>query len=154
MERKAVQRQSRGMTAARQGGFLIAKVHQAAGRIFARMLRERGVEIHPAHGRILFVLWQEGPMTIHELAHRVSLGKSTLTNALDRLEASAEVMRVRSEEDRREIIIQLTPQTHETRRLYEEVSRAMTKRFYRGFNDAEISRFEDDLRRVLANLGE
>ena len=142
------------MSAARQGGFLIAKVHQAAGRIFARMLRERGVEIHPAHGRILFVLWQEGPMTIHELARRVSLGKSTLTNALDRLEASGDVIRVHSEDDRRKIVIRLTPQTKETKKLYEEVSRTMTKLFYAGFGDGEIARFERDLGRILDNLKE
>ena len=140
------------MSGARQGGFLIAKVHQAAGRIFARMLRQRGVEIHPAHGRILFVLWQQGPMTIQDLARRVSLGKSTLTNALDRLETSGDVMRVRSDDDRRKIVIRLTAQTKETKKLYEEVSRTMTKLFYRGFAEAEIARFEQDLGRILGNL--
>ncbi len=140
------------MSAVRQGGFLIAKVHQAAGRIFARMLRERGMEIHPAHGRILYVLWQEGPMQINELARRVSLGKSALTNALDRLEATGEVKRVRSEEDRRIITVELTPKNKDTKKLYEEVSRAMTKLFYAGFSDGEISRFERDLERILANL--
>ena len=142
------------MSTTRQGGFLIAKVHQAAGRIFARMLRRRGMEIHPAHGRILFVLWQQGPMTIVELARRISLGKSTLTNALDRLEASGDVMRVRSADDRRKIVIQLTPQTRETKKLYEDVSRTMTKLFYRGFTGSEIARFERDLARILANLEE
>lgn len=140
------------MTTTRQGGFLIAKVHQAAGRIFARMLRERGMEIHPAHGRILYVLWQEGSLPIHDLARRVSLGKSTLTNALDRLEASGEVKRVRSEEDRRSIVVELTPKNRETKKLYEEVSRAMTKLFYRDFGGDEIDRFETALERIQHNL--
>jgi DNA-binding MarR family transcriptional regulator len=142
------------MSTQRQGGFLIAKIHQAAGRIFARMLKERGMEIHPAHGRILYVLWQEGPLPIHDLARRVSLGKSTLTNALDRLEASGEVKRVRSEQDRRSIMVELTPKNRETKKLYEEVSRAMTKLFYRGFSDDEIDRFEAELERILQNLQE
>lgn len=142
------------MSATRQGGFLIAKVHQAAGRIFARMLRERGMEINPAQGRILFVLWQEGPMSIYELAKRVSLGKSTLTNALDRLESSGEVMRVRSSDDRRKIVIELTPQNKATQKLYEEVSRKMTKLFYRSFSSDEIARFEHDLERILRNVTE
>lgn len=137
---------------ARQGGFLISKVHQAAGRIFARLLRERGMEIHPAHGRILFVLWQEGTMPIHELAKRVSLGKSTLTNALDRLEASGDVKRVRTEEDRRTILVELMPKFHETRKQFEEVSRIMTKQFYRGFAAEEIDTFELQLERILKNL--
>ena len=138
----------------RQGGFLIAKIHQAAGRIFARMLRERGIDIHPAHGRILFVLWQHGPMPIHDLARRVSLGKSTLTNALDRLEASGDVKRVRSDEDRRSIMIELTPQTAETRKTYEEVSRVMTELFYRDVPTEEIDAFERTLALILANLEE
>lgn len=142
------------MSTQRQGGFLIAKVHQAAGRIFARMLKERGIEIHPAHGRILYVLWQEGPMPIHDLARRVSLGKSTLTNALDRLETSGEVKRVRSDEDRRTIVVELTPKNRETKKLYEEVSKAMTKLFYNGFNGEEIDRFEMELERILQNLQE
>lgn len=140
------------MSPVRQGGFLIARIHQAAGRIFARMLRQRGIEIHPAHGRILFVLWQHGPMPIHTLAQRVSLGKSTLTNALDRLEASNDVRRVRSAGDRRSITIELTPQTAATRRAYDEVSRAMTDLFYRGMPSHEIATFERTLERVLANL--
>lgn len=142
------------MSTTRQGGFLIAKVHQAAGRIFARMLKERGMEIHPAHGRILYVLWQEGPLPIHDLARRVSLGKSTLTSALDRLEGSGEVKRVRSEEDRRTIMVELTPKNRETKKLYEEVSRAMTKLFYQGFSSEEIDLFEAELERILKNLEE
>jgi MarR family transcriptional regulator, organic hydroperoxide resistance regulator len=140
------------MSTVRQGGFLIAKVHQAAGRIFARMLRERGVEIHPGNGRILYVLWQEGPLSIAELARRVSLGKSTLTHAIDKLEASGEVRRVRSETDRRSITVELTAQSRETKLLYEEVSRAMSKLFYRGFSGAEITHFEQDLERIRGNL--
>ena len=136
----------------RQGGFLIAKVHQAAGRIFAQMLRQRGITIHPAHGRILFVLWRDGPMPIHDLARRVALGKSTLTNALDRLEASGDVQRVRSREDRRTIMIELTAKTAATKAIYEEVSGAMTRLFYRGLQDGEIDAFEMTLERILANL--
>ncbi len=132
----------------------MAKVHQAGGRIFARILRERGMEINPAQGRILFVLWQEGPMSIYELAKRVSLGKSTLTNALDRLEASGEVKRVRSSDDRRKIVIELTSQNKATQKLYEEVSRKMTKLFYRGFTDNEVTQFERDLERILGNLSD
>ncbi len=136
----------------RQGGFLIAKVHRTAGRIFARMLRERGIEINPAQGRILFVLWQEGAMPIHELARRVALGKSTLTSALDRLEARGQVVRVRSGADRRVILIELTPRNREMRQLYEEVSREMTAVFYAGFAAGEIAEFERRLERILENL--
>lgn len=136
----------------RQGGFLVAKVHRTAGRIFARMLRERGLEINPAQGRILFVLWQEGPLAIHELARRVSLGKSTLTSAIDRLEDKGQVRRVPSAEDRRSATVELTPKNRGMRRLYEEVSREMTALFYAGFTGGEATEFERLLERILGNL--
>ncbi len=140
------------MSRRRQGGFLIAKVHRTGGRVFARMLRERGLEINPAQGRILFVLWQEGPMTINEIARRVSLGKSTLTSGIDGLERRGQVVRVRSKEDRRKILIELTPENEGMHALYKEVSAEMTRVFYRGFTSAEITRFEQSLGRILKNL--
>jgi DNA-binding MarR family transcriptional regulator len=140
------------MSRHRQGGFLIARIHRTAGRIFARMLRARGIEINPAQGRILFVLWQEGTMPIHELTKRVSLGKSTLTASLDRLEARGQIVRVRSREDRRSFFIELTPQNLALHRTYEDVSLEMTDLFYTGFTGAAIARFERDLQRILDNL--
>ncbi len=136
----------------RQGGFLIAKIHRTAGRVFARMLRERGLEINPAQGRILFVLWEEGPMTIHALAKRSGLVKSTLTSTLDRLEEQGQVVRVRGEEDRRKITIELTPKNRGMHNLYERVSKEMVDLFYRGFVPAEIAAFESQLGRILNNL--
>jgi len=138
----------------RRGGFLIAKIHQTAGRVFARMLRERGIEINPAQGRILFVLWDEGPMTIHELAKRSGLVKSTLTSTLDRLEAQGQVLRVRSGEDRRKIMIELTPKNRVMHKLYDRVSKEMVVLFYRGFAPSEITTFEASLDRILRNLAE
>jgi len=136
----------------RQGGFLVAKVHQTAGRVFARMLRQRQIDTNPALGRILFVLWEHGPLTIHELARRVSLGKSTLTSALDRLESSGQVVRVRSAEDRRKIIIELTPENKTLHTLYGEVSDAMSEIFYAGISEREAEEFERTLERILRNL--
>lgn len=138
----------------RQGGFLISKVHQTAGRIFARMLRERGIEINPAQGRVLFVLWDHGAMNIQSLAKKLSLEKSTLTTLLDRLEAAGQVVRVPSRKDRRQIQIELTAKNREMHQLYEEVSKEATALFYAGFSSKEINQFEGYLERILRNLGE
>jgi len=140
------------MSEHRQGGLLIAKTHRIGGRIFARMLRARGLEINPAHGRVLFVLWEEGSMTINELARRVSLGNSTLTNTLDRLEGAGHIVRVRSVDDRRKIVIELTPKNKALHKLYDEVSAEMTRLFYQGFSKDDAARLDAYLARVLANL--
>jgi len=137
----------------RQGGFLIAKIHQVAGRILARKLKEQGIdEINPAQGRIMFVLWREDGISINELAKRTALKKSTLTSMLDRLEASGHVERVPSRSDRRQILIKRTAKDIALEHVYIAASQDMTKLFYKGFTAAEVSRFEKDLQRILGNL--
>ena len=142
------------MSLERQGGFLLSKIHRLSGRIFARMLREHGIEINPAQGRILFVLWKKDGVSISELAKRTSLGKSTLTSMLDRLEDAGYILREHSREDRRNILVKRTAKDRAAQAAYERVSDAMTGLYYRGFTDDEIDRFEHDLLRVLANLSQ
>ncbi len=137
----------------RQGGFLIAKIHQAAGRVFAKKLKEHGIEaINPAQGRILFVLWEQDGLSIQELAKKTSLSKSTLTSMLDRLEATGHLKRAPSEQDRREIIIWLTEKDKKLRGTYNKVSDEMTTLFYRELRARDIDVFERNLEQILENL--
>ena len=137
----------------RQGGFLIAKIHQVAGRIFARLLKEHQIEeINPAQGRIMFVLWRQDGVPINELAKRTALGKSTLTSMLDRLEQAGYLVRVPSSKDRRQILIKRTDKDRALERVYVRASQEMTKLFYADFSPTEIDRFERDLQRILDNL--
>jgi DNA-binding MarR family transcriptional regulator len=136
----------------RQGGFLISKIHRLSSRVFARMLKEYEIKINPAQGRILFVLWREDGIPIGELAKRTSLGKSTLTSMLDRLEEAGYVVRERSETDRRVILVRRTDKDRAAQAAYERVSKAMTELYYRGLMDSEITAFERTLERILDNL--
>lgn len=141
------------MKGLRQGGFLIAKIHQAAGRVFARKLREHGIDaINPAQGRILFVLWEQDNISIQELAKKTSLGKSSLTSMLDRLEEAGRLKRLPSAVDRRKIIIRLTDKDKRMRDVYHAVSAKMTGLFYHGFTQKEVESFERALQRILDNL--
>jgi DNA-binding MarR family transcriptional regulator len=136
----------------RQGGFLISQIHRLGGRIFARKLKTHGIEINPAQGRIMFVLWRNDGIPIAELAKQTSLGKSTLTHMLDRLEQSGYVRRVPSPRDRRMVLIERTEKDRAFQQLYVQVSQEMTALFYDGFSDAEIDVFEEYLVRILDNL--
>ncbi|HEX2953661.1 MAG TPA: MarR family transcriptional regulator [Bacillota bacterium] len=141
------------MEISREGGFLIAKIHQVSGRIFADKLKEHQIdEINPSQGRILFALWQKDGISIQELGERTSLEKSTLTSMLDRLEGIGYLRRVPSPDDRRKILIFLTEKNKTMKERYEQVSNEMLELFYRGFSEDEIQHFEEDLRKVLANL--
>ncbi len=141
------------MNRLRQGGFLIAKVHQAAGRVFSRKLKKYNLdEINPAQGRILFVLWKQDNISIQELAKKTSLGKSTLTSMLDRLEEAGHLKRISSELDRRKTIIRLTEKDKKLRDAYNKLSDEMTALFYQGLNARDIDTFERNLKRIFENL--
>ena len=140
------------MKTQREGGFLIAKIHQLSGRIFARMLKEYEIEINPAQGRIMFVLWRNDEIPISELAKKTSLEKSTLTSMLDRLEEAGYVARVPSKQDRRKILIRRTAKDKAWQKVYVRASQEMTELFYRGFSEKEIDEFEQYLRRIFDNL--
>lgn len=140
------------MKTRREGGFLISKIHHLSGRIFAKKLREYQVEINPAQGRIMFVLWQKDGISISELAKKTSLGKSTLTSMLDRLEEMGYVTRTRSEEDRRSVLIKRTEKDESWQEVYAQVSQDMGRLYYDGFSESEIDEFEQYLRRLLDNL--
>ena len=136
----------------RQGGFLISKIHRLSGRVFGRMLKEHQIQINPAQGRILFVLWQDDGIPISELAKRTSLGKSTLTSMLDRLEEAGYVVRRRSEVDRRVILVERTEKDRAAQATYERVSKEMSEIYYAGLEKDKIAAFERTLSHILDNL--
>lgn len=137
----------------RQGGFLIAKIHQLAGRIFNRMLKDYGItELNTAQGRVMFVLWRDDGLPISALAEKTGLEKSTLTSMLDRLEQAGFLYRTPSPDDRRKILIFRTEKDKSFQEQYVQVSQEMTRIFYRGFTEPEIARFEANLERILDNL--
>ena len=140
------------MSIKNQGGFLISRVKHLSGRIFARMLKDHDIEINPAQGRIMFALWQQDGIPIQELAQRTSLGKSTLTSMLNRLEDLGYITRTRSEADRRIILIQRTAKDRALQDTYERVSDEMSAVCFEGFSVPEIQALENALERVLENL--
>lgn len=130
----------------------MAKIRQVGGRISERIMKQYGIEINSAQGRIMFALWQQDGISIHELAGKTQLKKSTLTSMLDRLEQMGYVIRQRSEKDRRKILIKRTNKDKTLERKYVEMSEEMTKLFYKGFAETDIDRFENDLAKILNNL--
>jgi DNA-binding MarR family transcriptional regulator len=139
----------------RQGGFLVSKIHQLAGRIFTKKLKAYDLyEINSAQGRIIFVLWQNDGVSIQELAKKTSLEKSTLTRMLERLENTGYLKRVTDAADRRKTIVKLTPKNEELKVAYEEVSKDMLDLYYKGFTEAEIDTFENYLNRIYENLAQ
>jgi DNA-binding MarR family transcriptional regulator len=136
-----------------EGGNLIAKAHVLGRRVFARLLKEHGVdELNPAQGRIIFELWKQDGLSQAELAARTKLDKSTLTPALVRLEEQGQLVREPDPSDGRRHLIRVTERNRAAHSAYLAASNAMLDLFYAGFSDDEIAAFESTLRRLIANL--
>ena len=141
------------MQSLREGGMLVAKIHQISGRIFAKKLKKHNInEINPAQGRILFVLWKNDGIPISQLSEKTLLKKSTLTSMLDRLEDMGYIIRIPSKNDRRKIIIKRTEKDRSFQILYMQISREMNDLFYQGFTEKEIDQLESSLEKILDNL--
>jgi DNA-binding MarR family transcriptional regulator len=74
--------------------------------------------IHRTDARCLDILDQEGPMTAGRLAELARISPGATTSLLDRLEAKGLARRTRDTEDRRRVLVEVTP---ELRRMAEEL---------------------------------
>ena len=135
------------------GGFLISKIKQVQGRVFAHILAQHGIDqLNGAQGRILHVLWNHDNIPISDLAKSTGLAKTTLTSMLDRLADTGYIQRQTDKKDRRKINIRLTDRAVSMKNQYQTVSQQMSDIFYKGFSNREIAEFESYLDRILTNL--
>ena len=139
----------------RDGGVLLAQVHQLSGRVFAKILKRHGIdELNPAQGRIVYALWKESPLSQAELAERTRLDKSSLALMLERLESAGQIERLVDPRDARRRLVVLTDKNRALHAAYREASEEMIGLYYKGMKGAEIDAFESALRRILTNLEE
>jgi DNA-binding MarR family transcriptional regulator len=81
---------------------------RAVTRRYAQLLQEVGLT-YPQYLTLL-ALWGSSPMSVGELGERLRLDSGTHTPVLKRLEAAGHVVRRRSEEDERRVIVEPTEQ--------------------------------------------
>ncbi|MBI2862112.1 MAG: MarR family transcriptional regulator [Chloroflexi bacterium] len=83
--------------------------------VLRRIPRPRAMDGWPAHDFPLVQVWalmllaQEGSKTVGEVAQGVGVSCPAATELVDRLEQRGAVQRVRSPQDRRKVLVQLTP---------------------------------------------
>ena len=135
------------------GGFLMSQIGRISGRIWERLLKECGIDaFNGAQGRILYVLWEHDKLTISDIARLTSMANTTLTSMLDRMEAEELVQRIPDKVNRRQIFVSVTEKAKLYRKEYEKISDDMCDIFYKGFTEAEIIKFEEQLQKILKNL--
>ncbi|MDU3803470.1 MarR family winged helix-turn-helix transcriptional regulator [Paraclostridium bifermentans] len=136
-----------------KGGFLINKVNFLSGRIFNKLMKEhKNLDINHAQGKILFVISIYKELSINDLCTELSLSKSTLTSMLDRLEDKGYILKRSSEKDKRITLISNTKKADESIHIFNDVITKMNAKFYDGFEEEDIKRFENYLEKIYFNL--
>lgn len=136
-----------------KGGFLINKVNFLSGRIFNKLMKEhKNLDINHAQGKILFVISIYKELSINDLCKELSLSKSTLTSMLDRLEDKGYILKRSSEKDKRITLISNTKKADESIHIFNDVITKMNSKFYDGFEEEDIKRFENYLEKIYFNL--
>jgi DNA-binding MarR family transcriptional regulator len=96
--------------------------------------------------RCLGLLYGNGPMQAGQLGAAAQLSPGATTAAIDRLEHAGYVRRVRASEDRRGVLVEMTPVARERiEHIYGPVGRAGMERLAR-YSEAELTLVRDFLR--------
>jgi DNA-binding MarR family transcriptional regulator len=89
--------------------------------------------------------------TAADLARAACHDTGAVTRLLDRLESKALIRRVRSEEDRRVVNLELTDEGSQVAADVPKVIAQLANQMLEGFSEEEFRQFQDYLRRALAN---
>jgi DNA-binding MarR family transcriptional regulator len=106
-------------------------------------------KVSPSQFAILRMLRQSGRSTVGGLADRLQVTLSGITALSDRLVEAGLVERVRDDQDRRVVWIDLSPGGRELIVELEGVKRKMVERYVEGLKDSEICKLNDILRKIL-----
>jgi DNA-binding MarR family transcriptional regulator len=132
-------------------GYLISKVRL---ELYSHVDRELApYDMTAAQFSIMAHLAYEIADSASALCSGLSYDPGAMTRMVDRLEAKGFVRRVREQEDRRKVRLELTK---EGRAAFPEMmSRVVVvlNGFLKGFTKAEASQLQDFLKRMLANAG-
>ena len=136
-------------------GFLNSQNTHLGNRIFEKMLKDSGVDAFSgAQGRILYVLWENGTLSVSQICKLTSLANSTMTVMLDQMEDRKLITRVRNEKNRKQILVTLTEKARMYKKEYDNISDKMNSLTYKGFSEEELLMYENMLLRIKANLEE
>jgi DNA-binding MarR family transcriptional regulator len=135
------------------GQYLPYLINRAGARLavaFECEIRRHGIVLQ--EWRVFAALAAHGDQRLSDLAALTSIDLSTLSRLVGRMAHSGLLSRGRSDGDRREITLALTPRGQRITRAIVPIARRYERRALRGFRPAEEEALKALLVRVYANL--
>jgi len=126
----------------------------AASNILTRLYRPLLTELGLTYSQylVMLCLWEQHPLTVGQLGRTLYLDTGTLTPLLKRLEQNGLILRRRSEDDERRVVVELTEAGLALKPRARRIPEAMLCRLELSGDD--IARLRADLQRLVAALSE
>jgi MarR family transcriptional regulator, organic hydroperoxide resistance regulator len=100
---------------------------------------------------VLLVLWQHQTQTVNEIGEKLILESNTLTPLLKRMEQKELIIRKRSSNDERQVIIKLTDKGEQLQTLASEIPKKLIASFDNGqISEQELLNFQQTLHKLIA----
>jgi len=132
---------------------IISDTRAGINRYLLQELKRLGIEgLAPSHGAILYHLFNNDQVTMKDLAKAVRRDKSTVTALVGKLVANGYVEKMSSAQDQRTVCVRLSAKGAALQPAFEEVSRNLIDRIWRGVDEAEQRELVRLLRKIRANL--
>ena len=129
---------------------LASKIHEKGNRFIIEELKNNGAEgLAPSHGDILVCLYQNGKMTMKDIADYIHRTKPTVTVLVDKLEKLGYLKREASDKDSRYTYVILTQKGEDFKATFEKISNDLNKMLYKNLSPEESELIEKLLRKVL-----
>lgn len=102
---------------------------------------------------VLMVLWEEDNLTVNDIARKLILNTNTITPLLKRMEQQGIVERMRSDEDERKVLVQLTTKGCELKEEAARIPESLVGRLANSELDLdELIRLKDSLNSIIRFL--
>ncbi|SCB83250.1 MarR family winged helix-turn-helix transcriptional regulator [Weissella bombi] len=124
-----------------------------ANRLFAKFYQQALDEFQLTYPQylVMLALWENEPINLRELGQKLHLASNTLTPLLKRLEQNGWLTRVRPTEDKRQLVVSLTPKGQQLKPLVEERLAECVKDMG-GFDTDEYQKMLDDNQKLITTL--
>lgn len=139
-----------------QAVFFLGRAFYAYIGVLDRILVDAGLDGHvrPGMGNVLFALFERDDQTISEVAARLRLSKSTMTDMVARIRQSGLITTERDPADGRATRLSLTPLARSLEPRCREAAQRMDEIACRKFSEEERAVLRNLLGRMIESMSE
>ncbi|MTI68700.1 MAG: MarR family transcriptional regulator [Firmicutes bacterium] len=129
--------------------YFLSRTKKKMVNYIENQLEENGLnDLIPSHGNILTVLYNNGKLTMKEIANLIGRDKSTVTPLVNKLVKLGYIKKEKCQKDRRLTYITLSNKGIEIEAKYNKISKNLLDTAYENFSEEE----QNDLLRLLKKL--